>query len=810
MYLQSYPIPNLINGVSQQAPSQRRDTQCEFQRNCINSPVEGAIARPPTELVRFIPGLDVSGGYYFTLLRSVTEKYVVVVRSGSVRAWNLVTGLEATISTPNGVSYLTTVGDPAQTFRHVTVEDTTFLVNRTVVPVVDNATRSPTRPFEAIAFFRAGNYAETYTVTIPSVGTYGFRSAGGTAGNEPWIKTNYLAQALEAYLTGATTFANTTATNTGTDIRTLGFTVTRDGSGVYISRSTDFGIKAQDGAADNAFRVIKDQVQKFSDLPQSGFSGFTIKVAGQDAAVEDDYWVQFKLGGAGNSTGLWEEVVAPNTALGFDDNTMPWALTSTGLNTFTFTRQSWAKRVAGDGTIASRNPEFTGKPIQDLFFHRGRFGILTEGSVTFSAARQFFTFFPSTAQTKLASDPISYKVAHTKVALLKDAVAYNEQLLLWADGVQFRVDSGEVMEEANVEIIASSEFSYNPECRPIGIGDNVYFASKNGTWSGVWEYFVTKQGTSKSAQSVNDQAPSYVPGDLVLSTGSAALRTIVFLSASQRNRLYTHSFFSSGDEKLQSAWNYWEFDSQTAIQVAVFDQNLLRLFIRRPDGMSIETLNCQAVQNDPGLNILIRLDRRVTEASLTSIAYNSGTNRSTFVVPTLTPQSEMVVVVRGNSTSPAGTEFPVVSIDAGTRTVTVEGNIVGENLYVGWRMPSALYTFSEFYPKDQRNIFIPLERVQLRYLNIVHSRTGYYRMNVKYQGGKEYVSEFTGRVLGEPTNMTDTISISDGEFRRPIKANARRVRVSLENDSYLPSAWQSAEWQFGVTMRARKGMGGQG
>ncbi|WP_456237727.1 phage nozzle protein [Marinobacter similis] len=47
--LVSQDIPNLVGGVSQQAPSLRLPTQCSEQINCWNSVVEGLMPRPATK-----------------------------------------------------------------------------------------------------------------------------------------------------------------------------------------------------------------------------------------------------------------------------------------------------------------------------------------------------------------------------------------------------------------------------------------------------------------------------------------------------------------------------------------------------------------------------------------------------------------------------------------------------------------------------------------------------------------------------------------------------------------------------------------
>lgn len=803
-----YPIPNLINGVSQQAPSQRRDTQVEDQVNCINSPVDGAVARPPSTLVKFHAGVDLSGAFYYDIPRSDAEKHRVIIKNGSIRVYNLLTGLEATVNKPDGVGYLTTPYDPSESFRAVAVEDYLFIANKAILPAMNTAVKSPTRPYEAIFYFRGANFLETYTVNV-TVGsttyTWTMQTVSNAAtANSAYVQTDFLAEQLRVLLTGGTP-SNVAAWSGGTNLTSLGFTVTRTAFTVHISHATtDFSVKVSDGSAGTTLKGIKGSYQKFSDLPAQCVTDFVVRVKGENAATEDDYWVQFQT--TNNSSGVWQEVPAPGTVLGFDAATMPWVLVSEGSDVFTFKKVEWGQRVSGDGVDSAKDPEFVGQAIQDIFFHRNRLGIMTASSATWSQPKQYFTYFPNSAQTILDTDPISYTISHTKVAILRDALVYNGQLMFWADGTQFvATPTGEVMKESSLEVMPATEFSYNPKASPVGAGSNVYFTSNSGDYSSLWEFFVTDQGTAKDANDITSQVPSYIPKDIICLTGSTSERILVALCAGDRSRLWVHNYYISGQDKLQSAWNRWDLPEDSSVQWMQFDNNILRLLVQRPDGASFEEIDCQPVQTDPGANYLTRLDRRCSEASVTSLTYNSVDDVTTFVVPSTTAEKDLKVVTRWNTATgddilPPGTEIEVVNVNHTTRVVTCAGDITGQKFYVG--VPLSAYIIqSPFYPKDQNGIFIPADRLQIKYETIVHSSTGYYRAEVTYLNGVTRTYEYTGRVLGSPTNIIGGVAISNGSFKFPVKSNARAVTIKLINDSWLPSAWQSAEIDYTATQR---------
>lgn len=811
----SYPVPNLINGVSQQAPSQRRDTQHEAQLNCINSPVDGAIARAPSTVTAFHPGLDLSDGYYFDIIRSDLEKHRVVLRNGEIRVFDLQTGVECTVNKPDGVSYLTTSWSAQTSFRVTPVEDYVFIVNRAITPAMNSADTAPSRPYEGILYFRGANFLETYTISITFSGnTYTWKIqtvSNASNANSAYVQTDYLAEQLQSLLRGGGASNVGVVANPGINLEAHGFTVSREAFCIHISHPTiDWTLKVSDGSSGDILRGIKGQTQSYDNLPAQCIDGFTVKVRGDNDATEDDYWVQFSTtanGGSSTSGGVWTEVPKPGSVISLNAATMPHALVSLGGGVFRFEKQTWGKRVSGDGVTASRDPEFVGEAIEDIFLHRNRLGILTNNTATWSKARQFFTFFPDSAQTALDTDPISYTISHTKVALLSDAIVFNGQLMFWADGTQFVVQTGDVLKESTLDILPATEFSFSPKCRPVGIGSNIYFSSTNGQWANVWEFFVTDQGTSKDANDVSSQVPSYIPASLFVLTGSSSERILVGVAENDKSKLWVHNFYISGNDKLQSAWNVWQLPSQSEVLWATFDDATLRLLVQRPDGVSFEEIDVQPIQVDDGLPYLTRLDRRLTEEDVSFISYDAGTDTTSFVTPFLFHETLPILVTRHSSATgalPPGTEFVVELVNSSTRTYRVAGDIRGQKFYLGQTFEASI-TMSPFYPKDQNGVYLPVDRLQISRIGVVHSRTGYYRAEVQHQAGKTFSYPFEGRVLGSPTNNTDTVVVSDGDFKFPVKANARKIKVKLINDTWLPSAWQSAEIQYSYTARTRRG-----
>ncbi|WP_163832017.1 phage nozzle protein [Spartinivicinus ruber] len=122
------PIPNLINGVSQQPPGIRLPTQCEEQVNGLSSVVYGLQKRPPTEHLARISNSSFTGSFIHTINRDKWEKYITVIANGDIRVFDL-NGQERTVKKPSDTTYLK-AHDPATAFSAVTVADHTFIVNK--------------------------------------------------------------------------------------------------------------------------------------------------------------------------------------------------------------------------------------------------------------------------------------------------------------------------------------------------------------------------------------------------------------------------------------------------------------------------------------------------------------------------------------------------------------------------------------------------------------------------------------------------------------------------------------------------------
>ena len=117
----SQSIPNFLNGMSQQTPTQRGINQGEDQINFQNGLVDGLSKRPPLD---FVATLDSSNIYsnktkFWQIQRDADNQYIVALYNGGIKVFDL-DGTEKTVTIASGSSYLTST-NPRENFKLVNV-----------------------------------------------------------------------------------------------------------------------------------------------------------------------------------------------------------------------------------------------------------------------------------------------------------------------------------------------------------------------------------------------------------------------------------------------------------------------------------------------------------------------------------------------------------------------------------------------------------------------------------------------------------------------------------------------------------------
>jgi hypothetical protein len=865
MPLVSSTIPNLINGVSQQPAALRLASQAEAVVNCMPSPVEGLKKRPPfNHIGKLFSGSAGSGRPHFTVVdRDGTNRWGILLQDNAIKVFGL-DGVLKSVATPNGTSYLDVAGEPSKQFRVASVADYTFILNREKVPALlsGGGDLSPSWGTKGMVFVKAAAYNTEYKVKVnatevavktrpPGGDTFSatYSQSGTTVtvtcNNHGWVtgyQINFASLTGTAVngqftitVTGANTFTFTAAqslttsgncsVNYNPSLSTVdiakrlrdalaaqgalsGFTFTADEYIIRVSKNDSgaYTMEATDGYDAASIRAVKGTVESLTDLPTKAEHGFIVKVQGDSSSEFDDWYLRFETNaGSGFGDGNWQETVAPGVPYKLDPATMPHVLVRENDGTFTFKQFDWSPKLAGDDNTAP-NPSFVGSQLSNITVFRNRLVLLSDENVILSAADEFDRFFPETVQTVLDSDPIDITCGGSQVNVLVAAVPFASTLLLFSRHAQFRMDSGSLtvqpLTPKSASITQMTAFETLDGSDPVAVGRTIYFPIPRGTFGGLREYFLPDTTSPVPASDeVTATVPRYIPADLVQMAATVSEEAVALITKSQPKRLYFYKFFFQGDQKLQSAWSYWEVEGGKQLLGIQFVDSDLYAVVQYADGVYLEQVVVRPENVDPGKDYELLVDRKASQAACTVTLTNpSGLDvQSTITLPY--PRStggEYVVVGTGGVGNPLAPGQVVFPIAQGANTITVRGNLTTASFWVG-ELYTMRYEFSTPYLKEQPQgggvSIIGGPRLQMRTWTLMHDKSGHFELWITPRGRTTKKHPFNGLVMGDSAVALGTVAQQVGKFRVPVMAQNIDTKVEIFSRSPLPCRVQSAEWE---------------
>lgn len=800
-------IPNLIQGVSQQPDAQRDPTQAELQINGVSSSAEGLRKRDPTQTLAKV-STSLGDVFVHAILRDRTERYLAVISSSTVKVFDL-DGVAQTVNAPSGYGYLSGVTDAKRQIRCGTVADYTFVASSLKVVAMDSALAPvAARPAtnEALVWVKAANYGQSYRVNVN--GTLATVTTTTTAGTA--ISTADIAEQIKVALAGV-----------------AGVSIARVGSVLHLTSASTITISATDARANADITAITNSVQSFTALPAIAPEGYQVEVTGDPTNNFDGYYVKFqpRTGAGAFGEGAWEETVAPGAQYKLDPSTMPQVLVRLPAGTWYFgplngaaltglTLPTWGQRVAGDSETAP-DPSFVGQSVNDVFIHRGRLGILSDEKRIFSRAKDFFSFFPETVTTVLDSDPIDKTASSSKVSVLRYAVPFQGEMLLFSDDYQFRsyaTDNSLTLATDTITILTSYEIDSG--VRPIQMGGSVVFCQANGEWSQLRQFSVRGAGTALvgDAESITDHASSYIPSGIFQLAANDTGNSLYCISskAGYRNRIYTYKYFyrnsGSGIERAQSSWSYWDLPGADSILSIVAIQEALYLLVQRGAEVFLEKLPVLDRQSVAAAPYPLLLDRWVstTTASPSAMRVPAGVYSPVTKLTIWTLPFTIKTTTQAWSGYQPGYQGGVLLGAASSgNTITARGDWSAAQIWFG-ELYSFRYRPSRFKAMQTQGggqVASNTLRAQIRQARLRYHETGYFQVRVTSSGNRdEAVYTFPGSTAGLLQGVDQGQA---GVFRIPMFGRGENITVTIENDTAHPCKFASLEWTGLVTGKGR-------
>ena len=760
MPLISATIPNLINGVSQQPAPTRIRTACEEAVNSYMSVVSGLQKRQNSKFLSALAATASTNVATHLVKRDASDKYLLVASPSGIEAFDVETG--ATLPISGSAAYVNSA-NPREDLKFVTVADTTFVLNTGVTVVANNVAEDGSRlnPYTRLSvFIKRAVASTTYAVYVNNVLAAETSTEDNTTAGTALEGTAEIAEEMK-----------TDAIGRGySDAEVVGSVLT-----FTIPADADVRVLDQFGGA--AMRIVQDSIQDFSDLPPQDKKGRLVKVVGDAEAEGDDYWVEF-------NGKVWVETFGWESQRRYDASTMPHKLLKTG-SSFVLSEAEYGDRIVGDDE-SNFDPTFVGRTINALFLYKGRMGYLSDENLIMSEVSEFGNFYRSTVTQVIDSDRIDVASTTGNVNILRHAIAFGNNLVLFSDKQQFKVTQGDILSPATVGLQPMTAFDGSTNVPPVNSGPNVFFAVDGPRFSIVREMYIDDDSDQFDAAEITIQVPKYIPTGVKQLAVSTYEDALVMLAGEQLNELYIYKWFLDGKSKVQSAWSKWVFDASVEIVSLKFlDQDLIMVY-KQGTQMLIDRVRLEEAVAVGGENQLL-LDHLLTDAELTKSFDGTDT--------TITlPYSHAGTLEFWTSAAPFGEKVMANKVDGSTYTIA--GDYTSIEMQAGMGFTFDFQFSDQFVRADAGGGEVAVQdgRLQLRYMSVVYQNSSFFEAQVqpKNRDARRYV--FNARTFADQTNVLDDVPLETGEFRFPIAAQNTKVTIKLTSDRPFPCAFGLAEW----------------
>ena len=846
MALVSKAIPTLLRGVSQAADNTKQADHADIQDNADSNPVTGLTKRSGLQYITNLSTSTLGNVHIQTINRDVNERYVAIFSNGDVKVYEI-DGTEKTVHKPDGTTYLNT-SDPRSVMKTVSVADFTFVVNTSITAAMDSALTTGPIYNDGSSDISITNQAIVFVNQVTANTEYTLEVDGRTCtynSGTSNLSTIFVATKLMFGLT--TSESSVTVSGTALTAGTAGntFNISINGSVIRIFKNdnSDFDIQVSDSQGNSQMTLVKDSIQRFTDLPTVAPNGYVVEVKGDDQTNFDNYYVKFVTN---NTTadgtleeGQWEETTKLGIEKKFDYSTMPHVLIRQADGNFRFARvdgdsytaggqsftlPKWGERTVGDLDSAP-NPSFIGSKINNVFFFRNRLGFLSNDNVILSRAAEFFNFFPETVLSVIDSEPIDVAASHTKVAILRSAVTVEQELILFSDQTQFVLTSStDNLTPRTANVVVVTEFESDDDAQPVGAGSSIYYLSKRGSFANVREYVYQRDLVIKESSNITVHVPKLIPSNIFKFAVSTSADVLVCLGTDEPNKLYINRWlYGQQYQKILNSWSTFTINGNRSIKNVDFIGSDLFLVIEEANGITLEKIPFENQFTETNATFEYRLDHKVTEATTgVSVSYNASTDTSTFTVP-YRLRANMNVVGRflgsGETSTfvnqqgttqtlkPGQLVATSNSTDGSTATITATGDyrnskfIIGEPYEMHYRFSQQRLTAGS---GGQAGGEFLSGRLQLHHFYIKFEDTGFFKVEVTPDNRDTSTHKFTGRFLGAASSTIGSVNLESGSFKVPVMSRADRVNIDVKNNTFLPTTLASAEYEAMFHMRSRR------
>ena len=392
--------------------------------------------------------------------------------------------------------------------------------------------------------------------------------------------------------------------------------------------------------------VITSKVDDVADLPKQCKNGYVIEVANSEAD-EDNYYVKFFGNNDKDGDGAWEECPKPGITTTIDPGTMPVKLVRQSDGNFKLSQIAWDAREVGD-EITAPEPSFIGYKLRNLMFFRNRLVFFSDENVIMSRPGEFYNFWPKSAITYSAEDPIDLSASSDLPAIIYDGIQVNSGLILFSENQQFMLSTeSEVLSPISAKINSLTTYNFNSKSNPFSLGATIGFLDNAGKYSRFFEMVNVLREGEPTVLEQSKIVSQYLPKEVNIVANSRE-NSVIFFAVKGQTKLYGYRYHTAASKRILQSWFEWELSG--AIQHLAMLDDALYAVIKNSTTHTIQKFR---FKHDSAGNLTYDVDPASTvdpvnihldQAKLLSIidssselativTYNSSTNKSSFTKP---------------------------------------------------------------------------------------------------------------------------------------------------------------------------------
>lgn len=478
-----------------------------------------------------------------------------------------------------------------------------------------------------------------------------------------------------------------------------------------------------------------------------------------------------------------------------DPTTMPYTLVydPAGSGSLSLEVPAWNDRLSGDD-VTNPGPSFIGQTLNDLSVFQDRLWFSSEQQVVSSQAGDLYNFWVDDWTTLVDSDPIDITLSGSSVNAGQFLIPFNKTMVIIADGAkQWEVQSLEAFTPTATNLVETTTYQVDPDAYPVQIGNQLYFASDQGQYSFIWEYFPNFDRDSNIGDNITSHVEGYIPKNIRRIESSENNNMLFVWSEDEVNVLYVYTTMWQISEKLQSSWCRWVFDSNVTILGHAAIDNFLYVFLENGGEMWMEKIpitppvNTSDGTTTEGIGYHAHMDKKVVMTG----TYDPATKITSFALPF--EDDEMDTVILGDQWVNKRGQIitSTTETNGGVTTLKVSGDFSAFPSILGKSYDMSVQLTRPFV-KDEQQVVVQ-GNVQIKTIDMLFKDTTTFNIEVTPLGRPTKIRKFTAAKYGSAV-FGQSSTKDFGRFRAQVFGSAADTVIMLKNSTPFPSLFTSLEY----------------